>query len=527
MTTSTIDFPVWFNGGCYGGLACCMLAIAVNTLYATWRKRGTRRQLTGGVVVCVACALLLLVAIVWYNARFNAQPGMLSLAEVELALAYVVLLGLFLPLGTSASFCLFASLRVVTTSVEIPKQKRRTKVNPSSVLRPPRHQRGMIVPFVYDQDTPWCWLDYKSGRLSGQRLALKRSIVTIGREEDNDIWIDDEQASRYHAELAWDKGDVYLTDCESLNGVLLNGLRIRGTAMVESGALLQVGSQQFLFTLAEHAPHPVDADDPLNNHTWHYADEKLTGKNPGFVPPSFYRTTSDETPPTSIQGLSASIAGTPHIPQSPDFLNMPAMPGLTEVRKDGDTPHTPRTTDTPHSPGLLKMFSSPYHSLPKTDEARQAQQAQQTAPLDKVPLPTKMSGPEGMLLFRSGEAVNKTRMLDLPRLTIGRDEDCDIVVHDVSVSRQHAQFVRQTGEDYIQDLSSQNGTFVNEQLLMKPYALRTGDIIRIGNVRLQYVSLRQEQTTPLPEGSLRQLPSSPSSPSNGMGQFKLPGTSRP
>lgn len=524
MTTSTIDFPVWFNGGCYGGLACCMLAIAVNTLYATWRKRGTRRQLTGGVVVCVACALLLLVAIVWYNARFNAQPGMLSLAEVELALAYVVLLGLFLPLGTSASFCLFASLRVVTTSVEIPKQKRRTKVNPTSVLRPPRHQQGVIAPFVYDQETPWCWLEYKSGRLSGQRLDLKRTIVTIGREEDNDIWIDDEQASRYHAELAWDKGDVYLTDCDSLNGVLLNGVRIRGTAMVESGAMLQVGSQQFLFTLAEHAPQSVETDDPLNNHTWHYADEKLTGKNPGFVPPvpshsqpptsvafphkpvqssqfsppllsnlpssqsALYRTTSDETPPISMQGIPAGVTDTPY---------------------------------TPHTPGLLKMFSSPYHSLPKTDEA---QETQQTAPLDKVPLPTKMSGPEGMLLFRSGEGVNKTRMLDLPRLTIGRDEACDIVIHDVSVSRQHAQFVRQTGEDYIQDLSSQNGTFVNEQLLMKPYALRTGDIIRVGNVRIQYVSLRGEQVTPLPEGSLHQLPSSPS---NSVSQFKLPGISRP
>jgi pSer/pThr/pTyr-binding forkhead associated (FHA) protein len=126
-----------------------------------------------------------------------------------------------------------------------------------------------------------------------------------------------------------------------------------------------------------------------------------------------------------------------------------------------------------------------------------------------------------MLLFQSSETPNKTRVLDVPRLTIGRDEGCDIVVNDVSVSRQHAQCVRQTDEDYIQDLSSQNGTFVNEQLLMKPYALRTGDIIRIGNVRIQYVSLHQTQVTPQSESAFHELLSSSS---HGVESFYMPGT---
>lgn len=563
MTTSTVDFPVWFNAGCYGGLACCMLTIAVNTLYASWRKRGTRRQLTSGVVVCAACALLLLVAVVWYTTRFNAQPGMLAPAEVELALVYVVLLGWFLPIGTSASFCLYSSMRVVTNSVEVPKHKRRTKANATSVLRPPRHQHGVLAPFVYDQDTPWCWLEYKRGRLAGQRLALKRAIITIGREEDNDIWIDDEQASRYHAELAWDKGDVYLTDSESLNGVLLNGERIRGTAMLATGAIIEVGSQQFLFTLADHAPRLTDSYDPLSNHVWHSSDEKLTGKNPGFVlprsqqplPPAFphtpvqpsqfsplsfpsslsatpfYRTTSDDTPPASIQEMPSmqpiQDAGTP---RPPGLLNIPSLPGLLSGYKDVDTPHgtypvrIPHTTDTSHSLGISKMFSSPHPSLPKSNEA---QQTQQTAPLSKVSLPTRRTESGGMLLFRSGELVNKTRMLDQPLLTIGRDENCDITVHDVSVSRQHAQFVRQMDEVYVQDLSSQNGTFVNEQLLAKPHLLQTGDNIRIGNVRFHYVSLRQERDRldiPVQESMSQQF-SLP--PVNALGQLKLPGKLHP
>ena len=544
-----------------------MLTIAVNTLYASWRKRGTRRQLTGGVVVCVLCALLLLVAVVWYNMRFNAQPGMLAPAEVELALVYIVLLGWFLPIGTSTSFCLFASMRVVTNSVEIPKHKQRTKANATSVLRPPRHQHGVLAPFVYDQDTPWCWLEYTSGRLAGQRLALKRAIITIGREEDNDIWIDDEQASRYHAELAWEKGDVYLTDSESLNGVLLNGTRIRGTAVLETGAIIEIGSQKFLFTLPDHAPRPLDSYDPLNNHVLHFSNERLTGKNPGFVlPPSqqplslafpqtpvqssqfspplssyvsspsetpFYRTTSDDTPPASIQGIPMRPIQVTGTPKPPGLLNVPSLSGLPDVRqvhKDVDTPHgtypvrVSHTTDTSHSLGISKMFSSPHLSLPKSPET---QHTQQTAPLSKVSLPARKPESGGMLLFRNGELANKTRMLDQPRLTIGREEKCDITVNDVSVSRQHAQFVRQMDEDYIQDLSSQNGTFVNEQLLVKPHPLQTGDTIRIGNIRLQYVSLRQEPAMPVTPLHESVTPHMSVSSANVPGQFKLPGKSHP
>src|SRR6266567_561089 len=80
MATNSVDFPTWFNLGCYGGLACCMVAIAINTLYTSLRRRGTTRQLTGAIVTCVISALLLLPAFVWYNARFNAEQAALATA---------------------------------------------------------------------------------------------------------------------------------------------------------------------------------------------------------------------------------------------------------------------------------------------------------------------------------------------------------------------------------------------------------------------------------------------------------------
>jgi pSer/pThr/pTyr-binding forkhead associated (FHA) protein len=430
-----------------------MLVIAVNTLYAMLRKRGTRRQLTGGVVVCVVCALLLLVAITWYAVRFNPQQAIPSLAEVEIALVYVALLGWFVPIGTCISFCFFSTLRVQTSSVEIPSQGKRTRASTKLLtpLNPPRHRADVAVPLVYDEDTPWSWLEYRAGRLQGQRLALKRAIVTIGRDEDNDIWIDDEQASRHHAELAWDQGKVYITDCDSMNGVFLDGKRVRQTAFLQSGALIGIGEHLFLFTLAESPSSINDAFDPLANHVWR---------------PSFTASSEKIAMPSRLLNMPS----------------MPSLPSITVVPRDTDVPPgVPRTL------GISKKISSSHPALLDTGK-RQA-----TTPLYKLSDATR-TGATGILMFRSGEHTGETIVLSRSLITLGRSAECDISLQDDTVSWKHAQFVRQVEGYFVQDVESQNGTFVNEELLTHPCLLKTGDVIRAGTVSLAYAALPVAQS---------------------------------
>src|SRR5216683_2066753 len=222
-----------------------MIAIALNALYTTIRKRGTTRQLAGAIVTCVISALLLLPAFLWYNVRFSSVQTATSVVEITLALVYVAVCGWVLPLGVTTSYCLFTRPRDSHTSARIPRQrkhaKRTTRGNAVAGRSPlPRRQPGVPAPFVFNDDVPWGWLEHRAGRFQGQKLALKRTVVTIGREEDNDIWLDDETSSRYHAELAWEGGQAYVTDCDSLNGVLLNGRRIRGTLVIKSGDLVEI-----------------------------------------------------------------------------------------------------------------------------------------------------------------------------------------------------------------------------------------------------------------------------------------------
>ena len=248
-----------------------MFAIAVNAMYTTLRRRGTTRQLAGAIVTCVISALLLLLALVWYSLRFSLEQAVISVAEVEVVLVYVALFGWFLPLSVTVSYCLFSLPRTSTTSVHIPhpKRTRTTRANALTALNPPRHQPGEVAPFVFGEDIPWGWLVYRGGRFQGQRLALKRRVVTIGRGENNDIWLDDDMASRNHAEIAWDRDCVYITDCDSLNGVLLNGRRIRGSALIKPGELLEIGAHRFLFEEAEQSGTANEQDDPLLRHVWH------------------------------------------------------------------------------------------------------------------------------------------------------------------------------------------------------------------------------------------------------------------
>jgi pSer/pThr/pTyr-binding forkhead associated (FHA) protein len=73
-------------------------------------------------------------------------------------------------------------------------------------------------------------------------------------------------------------------------------------------------------------------------------------------------------------------------------------------------------------------------------------------------------------------------------INIGRASDNQLVVKDQTTSSHHAE-IRTGAYGYsLSDLSSTNGTFVNERKLEqhRPYLLQGGDSIRIGGVKFMY-----------------------------------------
>jgi len=68
------------------------------------------------------------------------------------------------------------------------------------------------------------------------------------------------------------------------------------------------------------------------------------------------------------------------------------------------------------------------------------------------------------------------------RFTIGRDDGCDLVLADPSVSLRHARLDRDGTGWLLVDLGSTNGTRLNGWLVSSPVPVRTGDQISFGAV---------------------------------------------
>lgn len=61
------------------------------------------------------------------------------------------------------------------------------------------------------------------GMERGRIISDLEPPLTIGREEDNGIQLNDERVSRFHAKIQEDSGRIILTDLESTNGSRVNG----------------------------------------------------------------------------------------------------------------------------------------------------------------------------------------------------------------------------------------------------------------------------------------------------------------
>ena len=84
------------------------------------------------------------------------------------------------------------------------------------------------------------------------------------------------------------------------------------------------------------------------------------------------------------------------------------------------------------------------------------------------------------LVMRRGPHLDRLFYLNKNVVTVGRDQDNDIIVEDAEVSRHHARLTLQGNNWVLEDLGSRNGTFVNGQRLTGPLWLGPGSQIAAG-----------------------------------------------
>ena len=107
-----------------------------------------------------------------------------------------------------------------------------------------------------------------------------------------------------------------------------------------------------------------------------------------------------------------------------------------------------------------------------------------------------------VLVAHTGPLNGQRWALQRPTI-VGRDPQCEIVIADRQVSRQHARLVPSPRGVLIEDLGSKNGTHHNGQPLSTTQLLQDGDVIQIALAQ-QFVFLSSDATLPLEVDDLEQ-----------------------
>jgi pSer/pThr/pTyr-binding forkhead associated (FHA) protein len=93
----------------------------------------------------------------------------------------------------------------------------------------------------------------------------------------------------------------------------------------------------------------------------------------------------------------------------------------------------------------------------------------------------------GVLVVKRGPNAGSRFVLEHERTEVGRHPESDIFLDDITVSRRHAEFLRQSDGYLVRDVGSLNGTYVNRERIDEG-KLRNGDEVQIGKFRLVFLA---------------------------------------
>lgn len=109
------------------------------------------------------------------------------------------------------------------------------------------------------------------------------------------------------------------------------------------------------------------------------------------------------------------------------------------------------------------------------------------------------------LIVVQGKPEGKTIPLTGPVFRIGRDETCHLRPSSVEVSRQHAEFALSDSGVTLRDLGSRNGTQLNGKTITGTVSVKSGDLIRIGQLTFALAIMGAPASASRPAGPPKSL----------------------
>lgn len=90
------------------------------------------------------------------------------------------------------------------------------------------------------------------------------------------------------------------------------------------------------------------------------------------------------------------------------------------------------------------------------------------------------------LIMIKGDFIGQVYELGRDVTMLGRSDEVDLVISDMSISRRHAMIVNRVDGFHVSDLGSTNGSFVNREPVRSPTRLEEGDKLALGNITFKF-----------------------------------------
>ncbi len=81
----------------------------------------------------------------------------------------------------------------------------------------------------------------QTGTQAGMQFRLDRPVLRIGRGSGSDVFLQDSQASRQHAEISQQGDQLFIRDLGSTNGTFVNNDRVTATRLLNPGDQIRIG----------------------------------------------------------------------------------------------------------------------------------------------------------------------------------------------------------------------------------------------------------------------------------------------
>jgi serine/threonine protein kinase len=86
-------------------------------------------------------------------------------------------------------------------------------------------------------------------RIGNRSYRFHQDVTTIGRTNGNDLVISGRTVSRRHARLLFKDGHWYLEDLQSVNGTMVNNVRIYNPVLLNDGDTINFGDEKVIFNV--------------------------------------------------------------------------------------------------------------------------------------------------------------------------------------------------------------------------------------------------------------------------------------